>query len=334
MKIAFFEIEGWEKEMLKKGLRGHRLNFFDKTINEVDLKNIEKYNAISVFIKSKIDEKILSQLKNLKVIATRSTGFDHIKISACKKKKINVFNVPTYGENTVAEHTFALILALSRNVHKAYLRILKRDYSIDGLIGFDLKGKTIGVIGAGNIGKHVIRIARGFEMNVLAADNHSDKFLAEELNFKYVNLDELLKKSDIITLHIPLTKENFHLINKKTIEKMKKGVIIINTSRGDIIDTEALIHALEKKHVGGVGLDVIEGEEFIKEEKELLYEKKNKKAIEQIIEDSLLIMKDNVVFTPHIAFYSKEALNRIISKTIDNLNSYKEKSMNKEAKIC
>jgi len=334
MKIAFFEIEGWEKEMLKKGLRGHRLNFFDKTINEVDLKNIEKYDAISVFIKSKIDEKILSQLKNLKVIATRSTGFDHIKISACKKKKINVFNVPTYGENTVAEHTFALILALSRNVHKAYLRILKRDYSIDGLIGFDLKGKTIGVIGAGNIGKHVIRIARGFEMNVLAADNHLDKFLAEELNFKYVNLDELLKKSDIITLHIPLTKENFHLINKKTIEKMKKGVIIINTSRGDIIDTEALIHALEKKHVGGVGLDVIEGEEFIKEEKELLYEKKNKKAIEQIIEDSLLIMKDNVVFTPHIAFYSKEALNRIISKTIDNLNSYKEKSMNKEAKIC
>ena len=124
MKIAFFEIEGWEKEMLKKGLRGHRLNFFDKTINEVDLKNIEKYDAISVFIKSKIDEKILSQLKNLKVIATRSTGFDHIKISACKKKKINVFNVPTYGENTVAEHTFALILTLSRNVHKAYLRIL------------------------------------------------------------------------------------------------------------------------------------------------------------------------------------------------------------------
>src|SRR3989338_9686321 len=334
MKIAFFEIEGWEKEMLKKGLKGHRLNFFDKTINEVDLKNIEKYNAISVFIKSKIDEKILSQLKNLKVIATRSTGFDHIKISACKKKKINVFNVPTYGENTVAEHTFELILTLSRNVHKAYLRILKRDYSIDGLIGFDLKGKTIGVIGAGNIGKHVIRIARGFEMNVLAADNHLDKFLAEELNFKYVNLDELLKKSDIITLHIPLTKENFHLINKKTIEKMKKGVIIINTSRGDIIDTEALIHALEKKHVGGVGLDVIEGEEFIKEEKELLYEKKNKKAIEQIIEDSLLIMKDNVVFTPHIAFYSKEALNRIISKTIDNLNNYKEKNMNKEAKIC
>ena len=149
-----------------------------------------------------------------------------------------------------------------------------------------------------------------------------------------MDLDELLKKSDIITLHIPLTKENFHLINKKTIEKMKKGVIIINTSRGDIIDTEALIHALEKKHVGGVGLDVIEGEEFIKEEKELLYEKKNKKAIEQIIEDSLLIMKDNVVFTPHIAFYSKEALNRIISKTIDNLNNYKEKNMNKEAKIC
>ena len=334
MHITFFEIQGWEKPMIKKALKVHSLKFIKEPLTKENIKLAKNSDIISVFIYSHVNQKILSALKRLKLIATRSTGFDHIDIKTCKKNNIKVFNVPTYGENTVAEHTFALILALSRNVHKSYLRTLQRDYSIEGLKGFDLKGKTIGVIGAGRIGKHVIRIACGFEMNVLVTDSHKDDFLAEQLNFKYVSLAELLKKSDIVTLHIPFTKENNHIINKDTIKLMKKGSILINTSRGQLVDTKSLIWGLDKKILAGVGLDVLEGEELIKEEKQLLYDNKKIEALEQLVEDHILLAKDNVVFTPHIAFYSKEALERIIQKTIDNILSFISGKVDKESVVC
>ena len=197
-----------------------------------------------------------------------------------------------------------------------------------------LEGKTIGVIGAGRIGKHVIRIARGFEMNVLVSDSHKDDFLAEQLNFKYTNLTELYKKSDIITLHVPFTKENYHMINKDTLKLMKKGAVLINTSRGQLVDTKALIWALDKKILGGIGLDVLEGEELIKEEKQLLYDNKKIEALEQLVEDHILLAKDNVVFTPHIAFFSQEALERIIQKTLDNINNFLSGKTEKDSVVC
>ena len=334
MKITFFEIQGWETPTLKKDLKKHSLTFIKEPLTLENINEARNSDIISIFIYSKLTQEILKHLSKLKLIATRSTGFDHINIEECRKRKIAIYNVPSYGENTVAEHTFALILALSRNVHKSYVRKLNKDYSIEGLKGFDLKGKTLGVVGAGKIGKHVIRIARGFDMKVLVTDRHQDDFLAEELNFKYVSLKELLKNSDIITFHIPYVKENYHLINKKTLKNMKKGAIIINTSRGEIIDTEALIYALDNKILSGAGLDVIEGEELIKEEKQLLYEKNNIKAMHQLVEDNILLSKDNVVFTPHIAFYSHEALERIIGKTIENIIDFIKGKPEKECVVC
>jgi D-lactate dehydrogenase len=258
----------------------------------------------------------------LKLVATRSTGFDHIDLEACKENKIIVSNVPSYGENTVAEHTFALILSLSRNIYKAYTRSLRYDFTIEGLKGFDLKDKTLGVIGAGRIGLHVIRIAKGFGMNVLAYDVNQNDLLAEVLGFEYVSLEELLSKSDVITLHVPYNKFTHHLINKDRVKLIKKGAILINTSRGAVVDTEALIEALNKGILAGAGLDVLEGEELIKEEKQLLYDQKKLEVLSNLVRGHILLSKENVVFTPHIAFYSQEALERILEITVQNILTF------------
>jgi D-lactate dehydrogenase len=283
---------------------------------------IKDFDALSVFIYSKIDEQIIQEIPNLKLVTTRSTGFDHIDLDVCKKRGITVCNVPSYGENTVAEHTFALILSLSRNMCKACIRRFEQDFSIEGLEGFDLKGKTIGVVGTGQIGLHVIRIAKGFGMNVVAYDVRQNKLLSEVLEFEYVTLEDLLARSDVITLHVPHMKATHHLMNKDTFKLVKKGAILINTARGSIVDTEALIDALDKKILAGAGLDVFEGEEVIKEEKQLLYEPKNLEVLASLVKDHILLSKDNVVFTPHIAFYSKEALERILETTVENVAAF------------
>lgn len=326
MKIAFFEIQGWEKRFFKKTLKGHTLEFIKEELSEDNVDKYKDYDVISVFIYSEVTKKIIKHLPKLKLVTSRSTGFDHIDTAYCQKKSITVCNVPFYGENTVAEHTFALILALSRNVHKSYLRTLRNDFTITGLKGFDLKGKTLGVIGAGHIGLHVIRIAKGFGMEVITFDPHQNTFLEEVLDYKYVTLEKLLQKSDIISLHVPYNKHTHHLINKDNISLVKKGTILINTSRGGIIDTEALIEALDKEIIAGAGLDVLEGEELIMEEKELLYDKNNVKALRDVVRDRILLSKDNVVFTPHIAFYSQEALERIIETTANNILEFHNKT--------
>src|SRR3990167_11499088 len=243
MKIAFCEIKDGEKDFFKKRLKGHDLVFFQEPISERIAERIKDFDILSIFIYSKITPDVLSRFKNLKAIITRSMGFDHIDIISCSKKGIKVSTAPHYGDNSVAEHTFGLILALSRNIHKAYLRTVNKNYSIEGLKGFDIKGKTLGVIGVGRIGSHVVKIASGFEMNILANDHHPNKEIKRKC--KYVSLDYLLKNSDIITLHVPYNKENHHLINAKTIEKMKTGAILINTSRGPIVDTKAVVAALK-----------------------------------------------------------------------------------------
>jgi D-lactate dehydrogenase len=322
MRIALFEVDDWEEKYLENKLKGYFLKFSKEALNSENAQQIKDFDAVSVFVYSKVDEQTIQATPGLKLIVTRSTGFDHIDIDACKKRGITVCNVPSYGENTVAEHTFALILSLSRNICKACIRRFEHDFSIEGLKGFDLKGKTIGVIGTGQIGLHVIRIAKGFGMNVVAYDVRQNRLLSEVLGFEYVSLEDLLARSDVITLHVPYIKATHHLMNKDTFKLVKKGAILINTSRGAIVDTEALIEALDNKILAGAGLDVVEGEELVKEEKQLLHEPKNLEVLTSFVRDHVLLDKDNVVFTPHIGFYSQEALERILETTVQNIAAF------------
>ena len=209
------------------------------------------------------------------------------------------------------------MLSLSRKIHESYTATTKGKFTTSGLTGFDLKNKTIGIIGGGRIGLHVARMARSFGMHVRVYDIHEDQFLAELINFKYITLDELFKVSDIISLHVPLNDTTFHMINKETISKMKDGVLIINTARGGLISNTDLIDALERGKVYGAGLDVLEGEEFLFEEN--LFNSPIENAAKVIVESKLLTEKPNVVITPHNAFNSIEAINRIIDTTVDNI---------------
>jgi D-lactate dehydrogenase len=233
-----------------------------------------------------------------------------------------VCNVPFYGENTVAEHTFALILALSRKVHEAFVRVRAGNFSLEGLRGFDLKDKTIGVVGAGRIGLHVIRIARGFGMKVLAFDVKRDNFWAEVLGFEYAELDDLLGRADIITLHAPYNHHTHHLINTENIHKIKRGAILINTARGGLVNTDALLKALDEGILAGAGLDVLEGEESIYEESALLGDATNPEKLRTAIRNHVILKKPNVVFTPHNAFNSQEALERILDTTAENITAF------------
>ncbi len=325
MKIAFFEVEDWEEEYLRKKFKGSNLSFFKDILDEKNAEFIKGIEIISIFIYSQINKNLLDRLKKLKAIATRSTGFDHIDVDECKKRKILVMNVPYYGENTVAEHTFALILALSRKIHKSYERTIRGNFSLEGLRGFDLKGKTIGIIGLGHIGKHVARIAKGFEMNILAFDLNKDLKFAKKFNLKYLSLNELLKNSDIITLHCPYNNKTHHLINKNNIGLVKQGAYLINTARGGVIETKALVGALARGNLGGAGIDVLEEESLIKEEIQLLSKNFPKKNLQNLIENHILLAFDNVIITPHNAFNSKEALQRILDITIENIKCISSK---------
>ena len=326
MEIAFFEVNDRDKAELASKFKGRNVTFYKETLSAQNAAKAKNADIISVFIYSKIDNALLAKLPKLKLIATRSTGYDHIDLKACKKHGIKVCNVPTYGENTVAEHAFALIMDLSRNIRKAYLRAMGDDFEIQGLKGFDLKGKTMGVVGVGNIGKNTIKIANGFGMKVLASDPHHHKTLEKKFHFKYASLKELLKKSDVVSLHVPLIPATKHLINKKTLALMKPTALLINTSRGGVVDTDALLHALEKNKLGGAGLDVIEGEKEIKEELEILRDEgEHIKKLREVMESLELLRNDKVVFTPHIAFYSAEALERLLDTTVDNIKNFIKK---------
>ncbi|MBI2546170.1 hydroxyacid dehydrogenase [Candidatus Woesearchaeota archaeon] len=326
MNIAFFEVEEWEKPIIQKALKGHTVSFFSAPLTKSNAAKIKNYDILSVFIYSKVNKDIIAQLPKLRFIATRSTGFDHIDMDTCKAKGIKVANVPTYGENTVAEHTFALILSLTRKIHKSYERTIRGDFTLEGLRGFDLKGKTIGVIGTGNIGRHVIRIANGFEMNTLAYDVRQDAKFARQMGFKYVPLANLLANSDIITLHVPYLKATHHLINRDNINKIKKGSILINTARGGLVETEALVIALDKGILAGAGLDVLEEEFFIKEETQLLSKQFPETCdLKTLLQNHILLKRDNVLITPHNAFNSNEALLRILETTLDNIAAFSKK---------
>jgi len=326
MKIAFFETEKWEQEYIKTKLKNHNLLFFDSELNEKNVFRVKDSEVVCCFIYSKITKNILDYLPKLKAVMTMSTGFDHINLEECRRKNVVVCNVPYYGENTVAEHTFALILSLSRKIVDSVERTKSDNFSLTGLRGFDLKNKTLGVIGPGHIGQHVIRMANGFEMKIIAFAHHQDKSLSRKLNFKYVSLEKLLQNSDIITIHCPLNEDTHHLIDMNNVKLIKKGAFLINTARGSIIDTKALIYALQNRILSGAGLDVLEGECEIKEEKQLLHKKFVEACDWQIvIENHMLLKNKNVIVTPHNAFNSKEALLRILDTTIENIISFNKK---------
>jgi D-lactate dehydrogenase len=321
--VVFFGLEDWEKESIKQNLKGVNVKFFDEALSFDNVSKAKEAQVIGVFIYSKINSDILDKLPKLKLIATLSTGYDHIDLEACQKRNITVCNVPFYGENTVAEHTFALILALSRKVFQSIERTKKGEFSYEGLTGFDLKGKTIGLIGTGHISAHVARIAYGFEMNIVGYDLKQDEELIKNFGLKYVDLNTLIKNSDVISMHLPLNDNTKYTINKKNISLMKPTALIINTARGGLIDTDALVKALQTKKIGGAGLDVLEEECFIKEEKQLLSAEFSKECnLQTLLENHILLQLDNVIVTPHNAFNSLEALQRIIDTTVDNIKNF------------
>lgn len=326
MKITFFEVPESEQVFFKEAFPGVDFFFSAQKLDEENIVLAEDAEVVSVFVNSVMSATVLDKLPKLKLIATRSTGFDHIDVQHATEKGIVVSNVPGYGSRTVAEFAFALLLNLSRKVHLANQELREEgDFSIFPYRGFDLFGKTLGVIGTGRIGKNAIEMAKGFGMNVLAYDLYPDMAFAAEKGVTYLTLDELLAASDVITLHAPYTKENHHLLNKEKFGLMKKGVYIINTARGELIETDALVSALGGGVVAGAGLDVLEGERALKEEMEIVSDPEKRDSIKDyktLFENHVLIDLPNVIVTPHIAFYSKEAEAEIIKTTISNIAGY------------
>jgi D-lactate dehydrogenase len=327
MNIAFYELEDWERDELSKGLfEGHTLHLSTEPLTERTLSDNHDAEIVSPFVHSQLNRAVLARLRNLKFVATRSTGFDHIDLGVCRERGIQVSNVPSYGENTVAEHTFALILTLSRNIHKAFVHTLAKDIPFAELRGFDLAGKTLGVIGAGRIGLHVIKIAKGFGMNVVAFDTRHEPLLAEVLNFRYLPLEELLRVSDIVTLHCPYTPQTHHLLNLANIRQMKRGALLINTARGGLIDPAALTQALDEGVLAGAALDVLEGEELLKDERQILAQPLAQDKLRTLLLNHSLLNRDNVVITPHIAFNSREAVQRILETSLENIRAFLRKA--------
>ncbi len=338
MKIIFFYSEEWEKEYFSQRVGASKpavgqgdfdIKFVKGVVQEhPDLKD-ETATILSVFVGSQVAAEVMDRFPNLKLIATRSTGFDHIDIEEAKKRGIAVSNVPEYGSKTVAEFAFALLLALSRKIFPAYDQILRKgSFSKEGLRGFDLAGKTLGVIGIGKIGKHLIKIAKGFEMEIAAFDVHPDESFAKETGFEYVDFDKLLNVSDIISLHLPHNLLTHHIINKKNITQTKKGAYIINTSRGGVLETEALADALKDGTIAGAGLDVLEAEIYMGNELELLKEELSEpKDVDTVLNNQYLIDHPNVIITPHNAFNTKEAVERIFDTTAENIKYFAEGKM-------
>lgn len=324
-KIGIFQIEGWEKEIFEKGLPEVELYFTEERISKEHLPTEKDFTILSVFVGSELTADILAQFPNLKFIATRSTGYDHIDVDYCKKRGILVSNVPSYGSETVAEWTIGLMIALMRKIYQAIDQVKEQGlFDVHNLRGVELAGKTLGIIGTGRIGREVAKRAKAFNMKLLGYDLYPDEEFAKELDLQYVSLDELLANSDVVTIHCPFTPQTVHLINKENIRKFKKGSFLINTARGEIIDTEALIYGLKEKILAGAALDVLEEENFLKDELELLLHHPSADSLKKALQDHILIEMNNVLITPHNAFNSREAIERIITTTIDNIRSFLE----------
>lgn len=312
-----------EGHYLRAALGDHcTLKLLLGTLHNVDTQELAQVDVLIPFIHPDLGSSELATMPKLKLIATRSTGYDHIDMTYAREHGIAVANVPGYGETAVAEYTFALLLTLSRKIHLADAQARRGIYGLEGLLGFDLYGKTLGVVGVGAIGLHVIRIARGFGMNVVAFDVQQNRLFSEILGFRYTSLDDLLTQSDIVTLHAPALASTFHMINRTTLARMKRGALLINTARGTLVDTEALVWALETGLLGGAGLDVLEGEDMFQSEEERLSASCIEDASSLLQQNHRLQQRSDVVITPHLAFNSQEALRRILDTTIENVHFF------------
>jgi D-lactate dehydrogenase len=338
-KICFVDVEPNDRVVFDEALSSHEVVFVRK-LDAVP----EDAEIVSVFITERVEDDFLEAHPKLRLICSRSTGCDHIDLEACRRRDIPVTNVGTYGENTVAEHTFALILALSRRLRQSHSAVRSGRFTREHLRGFDLRNRTLGVIGAGRVGLHVIRIAAGFGMKILAHDSERQPFLTELLDFKYVPLEEVFRESHVITLHVPLDPSTRHMINRKTLKHCRPGVLIINTGRGALMDTEAVIEALDSGQVGGLGLDVLEDERVFKDTTtSLLGEKiaervRNTEAgaiprepsaarlaeFSRLVTHSRLLQRQDVILTPHVAFNSLEAVACLQKVTVENITAYIE----------
>lgn len=316
MRVAWFDADGWEKEYISGLDHGLDIDFFEKPLDSDGIELLGGYDAVTVFVSSQVDEEAIDAM-DAHLICCRSTGYDHVDADAARDRGIAVCNVPDYGSGTVAEHTFGLILALSRKIYDAIEKVRHGEYDHHGLRGFDLEGKKLGVIGTGSIGKRVIEIANGFRMDVIASDPRPDAIAAERLGFMYVSLEDLLEQSDIVTIHCPLNESTRHLLSSEEFDLMDSA-ILVNTSRGEIVDTSALIDALEAGSVDAAGLDVLEEECYL-EDVEYLRAVDEECDIRKLLEDHVLMERDDVLITPHNAFNSQEALQEIVDVTIRNI---------------
>lgn len=311
MKIAFFDTKSYDKASFEQqgNENGIEFKFFDTKLNEDTVRLANGFDGVCIFVNDTANKAVIDALYEygVKIIVLRCAGFNNVDLKAAEGK-ITVVRVPAYSPYAVAEHTMALLLTSVRRIHKAFVRTKSFNFSLSDLTGFDLYGKTVGVIGTGKIGKIFINICRGFGMNVLAYDKFPDK----SSDIKYVDLDELFKSSDIISLHCPLTDETHHIINHNSIQKMKRGVMIVNTSRGALIDADALLDGIKARHIGGACLDVYE------EESDFFFEDYSSHIVEDDVLARLISMP-NVIVTSHQAFLTEEALANIAQTSIENI---------------
>lgn len=328
MKTAIFSTHKFEKESLLAAAKNkHELLFLEPSLSAVTSLLANSCDAVCIFVNDEASKDVLGKLAEMgiKYMLLRSAGFNHVDLEAAHALGIRVARVPEYSPYAIAEHTIALMLSLNRKLVKAHNRIREMNFSLDGLTGFDMHGKTVGIIGTGKIGKIVAEILRGFQCNILAYDLYEDQLWAKEKNVKYVPLDELCRQSDILSLHAPLTEHTKYMLNRDTIAKMKKGVMVINTSRGALVNTKDIIVALKTGQIGYLGLDVYE------EEKGLFFEDHS----EDILQDDViarLLSFPNVLITSHQAFLTDTALQNIADTSIHNLDCF-EKNMDCENEL-
>ncbi len=319
VKIAFFDTKNYDKEVFNKYNKDYNydITYFESKLNSETAPLTKGFDVVCIFVNDKADAKTLKILEEngVKVLALRCAGFNNVAIE--EKGILKIVRVPQYSPYAVAEHAVGLLLSINRKLYKSYQRTRKYNFSLDGLLGFDIHGKTVGVIGTGRIGKAFINIMKGFGTKIIAYDTYQDEKFRQEVGFEYVDLDTLYKESDIISLHCPLLKDTEKMINKESIAKMKKGVIIINCSRGKLINTNDLVQKLSEGKIGGVGLDVYEDEEefFLRDMSNSYIRDKNL---------SILLSMPNVFITSHQAFFTKEALNKIASDTLENIKKEME----------
>lgn len=311
-KIAFFDTKPYDKEVFDEENTHYEMVYFESKLNEKTARLAQGFDCVCAFVNDDINQKVIDTLyeNGIRLIALRSAGYNNVNLKAAQDK-ITIVRVPSYSPHSIAEHAFSLLQTLNRKIHRAYIRTRDFNFSLVGMNGIVLYQKTIGIVGVGAIGRAMIQIAKGYGMRVVCFDPHPD----ESLGVEFVDLDTLFKESDVISLHCPLTKATYHMINKDSIAKMKKGVYFINTSRGALVDTASLLDALNEGKIRGAGLDVYE------EEEDLFFEDKSLTIVKDNIL-SLLISRPNVIVTSHQAFLTDESLTQIARTTFDNLDQY------------